>query len=95
MGSEIVGSVAEQARSRATSARELAIEALGPLTMLGGIVWALAQPYRIAFFYPEGKGFYDYVVQPPLLVVLVGLAFWVLIARRLVKDLREHDDAAG
>ncbi len=37
---------------------------------LGGIVWAIAQPYRVTFFYPGGKGFWDWLVQPPLLVVL-------------------------
>ena len=52
----------------------LAIEALGPLTVLGGIVWAFAQPYRVTFFYPDGKGFWEWAVQPPLLVVLVGLS---------------------
>jgi hypothetical protein len=92
VSSEIVRPAAEQERlRRVTSARELVVEAIGPLTMLGGFVWALAQPYRVVFFYPDGKGFYDYVAQPPLLVVLVGLAFWVLVARRLVKDIRAHD----
>ena len=43
----------------------LAVEALGPLTVLGGIVWALAQPYRVTFFYPDGKGLWDWLVQPP------------------------------
>ena len=41
--------------------------------MLGGLVWAVAQPYRIVFLDPDGKGLYDYLVQPPLLVALVGL----------------------
>jgi hypothetical protein len=60
---------------------------LGPLTMLGGVVWAFAQPYRIAFLYPEGKGVYDYVAQPPLLVMLVGLVFMLVIAPGLTEDL--------
>ena len=60
---------------RAARFRVLAVEALGPLTVLGGIVWALAQPYRVTFFYPDGKGLWDWLVQPPLLVVLVGLLF--------------------
>lgn len=75
--------------------RVLAIEALGPLTMLAGIVWALAQPYRIAFFYPEGKGVYDWLAQPPLLVVFVGLLFALLVAPGLVDDLAEVDDPEG
>ena len=75
--------------------RVVAIEALGPLTMLGGIVWALAQPYRVTFFYPEGKGFWDWTVQPPLLVVLVGLLFSLFVAPGLVEDLEGADEARG
>ena len=75
--------------------RVLAIEALGPLTVLGGIVWAFAQPYRVTFFYPEGKGFWDWAVQPPLLVVLVGLLFALVVAPGIVDDLEsgERGDA--
>jgi hypothetical protein len=40
---------------------------------------------------PDGKGFYDYVAQPPLLVVLVGLAFLLLIAPGLVEDLEREE----
>ena len=78
---ELVTPRAESAgRSRVArqTARVVAIEALGPLTILGGVVWAFAQPYRVTFFYPDGKGFWDWAVQPPLLVVLVGLLFSAL-----------------
>ena len=44
---------------------------------------------------PQGKGFYDYLVQPPLLVVFVGLLFALLIAPGLVDDLREADGPEG
>lgn len=71
--------------------RIVAVQLLGPVTMLGGVVWALIQPYRIAFLYPDGKGFYDYVAQPPLLVVVVGLAFLLLIAPGLVEDLEREE----
>jgi hypothetical protein len=54
-------------------------------------VWAIAQPYRIAFLYPDGKGLYDYLVQAPLLVVCVGIAFGVLVAPGLVADLEDDD----
>jgi hypothetical protein len=66
------------------------VQLLGPLTILGGFVWAVVQPYRIAFLYPDGKGFYDYIAQPPLLVVLVGVAFLFLIAPGLVEDLERE-----
>ena len=72
--------------------RVVAIMLLGPLTMFGGLVWAIAQPYRIAFTNPEEKGFYDFLVQPPLLVALVGVVFMVLIAPGLVEDLEREDD---
>ncbi len=70
----------------------LAIEAIGPLTMLGGLVWAIAQPYRVVFFHSDGKGVYDWLVQPPLLVVLVGLLFALLVAPGLVEDLERSAD---
>ena len=86
---------AVRARTSRRGFRVLAVEALGPLTVLGGIVWAFAQPYRVTFFYPEGKGFWDWVVQPPLLVVLVGLLFALVVAPGVVDDLEsaERGDA--
>jgi hypothetical protein len=60
--------------------------------MFGGLVWAIAQPYRIAFLNPEGKGAYDFLVQPPLLVALVGLVFMVVIAPGLAEDLERESD---
>jgi hypothetical protein len=89
---------ADGPRTARQGVRVLAIEAIGPLTALGGIVWAIAQPYRVTFFYPEGKEFWDWVVQPPLLVVVVGLLFSFFVAPGLVEDLEQADDtnaAAG
>ena len=80
---------ADEPRAARKALRVLAVEALGPLTVLGGIVWAFAQPYRVTFFYPDGKGFWEWAVQPPLLVVLVGLLFALLVAPGLVEDLDE------
>lgn len=60
--------------------------------MIGGLVWAIAQPYRIVFLYRDGKGLYDYLVQPPLLVVLVGILYMVLIAPGLAEDLEREGD---
>ena len=76
-----------QPTARRRHLRVLALQLLGPVTVLGGLVWAIAQPYRIAFLHPEGKGAYDYLVQPPLLVVLVGILYAVLVAPGLVSDL--------
>jgi hypothetical protein len=86
---------AEEPRVARRGFRVLAVEALGPLTVLGGIVWALAQPYRVTFFYPDGKGLWDWLVQPPLLVVLVGLLFSLVVAPGLVDDLEQRDREPG
>ena len=86
MNSELVSHLEERVARR--SLRMVAIEALGPLTMLGGVVWAIAQPYRVALFHPVGKGFYDWLVEPPLLVVGVGLLFAAVIVPGILEDLR-------
>lgn len=96
MSSEIVGPLdraAEREGVERRTARSVAIESLGPVTVLGGIVWALMQPYRIVFLHPEGKGLYDYLIQPPLLVIGVGLVFALVIAPGLIDDLRSASDA--
>lgn len=83
--------------ARRRPARALAVQLLGPLTVLGGIVWAVAQPYRIVLLDREGQGLYDYLLQPPLLVVGVGLLFALAIAPGLVEDLaavEAHDPEA-
>jgi hypothetical protein len=88
---------ADESRVARHALRVVAIEAIGPLTILGGIVWAFAQPYRVTFFYPDGKDVWDWLVQPPLLVVLVGLLFSLVVAPGLVDDLErpERGDAAA
>jgi hypothetical protein len=96
MSSEIVGPIdraSERARIERRSGREMAVESLGPVTVLGGIVWAILQPYRIVFLHPEGKGFYDYLIQGPVLVAAVGLFFALVIAPGLREDLRSGRDA--
>jgi len=99
MSSEIATSVPEgavRARWRTTRRQALAVRALGPVTILVGLVWAIAQPHRIVLLDRDGKGVYDYLVQPPLLVVVVGLVFAALIAPGLVADLEteEHGSAS-
>jgi hypothetical protein len=73
--------------------RTLAVQLLGPLTMFGGLVWGVAQPYRIVLL-DRGHNVYDYLFQGPLLVIFVGLAFTFLVAPGLVEDLvavERHD----
>jgi hypothetical protein len=86
MSTEYVSQLEEPIARR--TPRTVAIEAIGPLTMLGGVVWAIAQPYRLTFLHPAGKGLYDWVVEPPLLVILVGIVFAALIAPGIIEDLR-------
>jgi len=77
--------------------RAFAVLLLGPLTIMGGLAWAVAQPYRIVLLDREGQGLWDYLFQPPLLVVLVGLLFTLVIAPGLVEDLDagEQDGTAA
>ena len=63
--------------------------ALGPLTALAGVVWAIAQPYRITLLHPRGESFWWLAVQPPLLVVLVGVLFHLVVLPGLLEDLEE------
>ena len=73
------------------SSRAYLISSLGPLTSLGGVVWAFAQPYRLTLLHPRGQGFWWLVVEPPLLVVGAGILFALLVARPLLADLEEDD----
>jgi hypothetical protein len=71
----------------------LVLQLLGPLTIVAGLVWAVAQPYRIVVL-DRGQGLWDYLLQAPLLVIVVGLAFTVLVAPGLVEDL-EAEESRG
>jgi hypothetical protein len=73
------------ARSRLRRAR--VILALGPLTVTAGIVWALAQPWRLTLLHPSGQGFWWLFAEPPLYVVLVGVLFRLVLAPGIVADL--------
>jgi hypothetical protein len=73
------------------SGRVLAVRALGPLTACAGVVWAIAQPYRLTFLDPRGHGFWWLVSVPPVYVILVGAAFHFLVAPGVVRDLEGHD----
>ena len=70
--------------------RVLIISSLGPLTSLVGLVWAIVQPYRITLLHPHGQGFWWLLVEPPLLVMVVGLIFARVVARPLIADLEAH-----
>jgi hypothetical protein len=63
---------------------------LGPAAALAGLVWAIVQPYRVTLLHPHDQGFWWLFVEPPLLVVLAGVLFHVLVARRVIEDLQER-----
>jgi hypothetical protein len=92
MNAEIASQL--RAHTRA-SGRARAVVALGPLTALAGVGWALAQPYRLTLLDPLGHGFWDVAVQPPLLVILVGVLFACLVAPGLVSDLASTEEEGG
>jgi hypothetical protein len=83
-----------QVRTHA-SARAWAVTLLGPTTTVGGIVWAFLQPWRLTLLHPRGQGFWWLVIEPPLLVALVGLGFALLVAPGLVEDLQDAEDDAA
>jgi len=80
--------------SERRSLRAHAISLLSPLTVVGGVVWALLQPDRITLLHPHHQGFWWLVVEPPLLVVLAGIFFGRAIARPLLDDLEDDDGTA-
>jgi hypothetical protein len=75
----------------AVRTRVRAVLALGPATSLAGVIWAIAQPWRLTLLHPHGQGFWWLVAEPQLYVVLVGVLFRLLVAPGLVDDLREAE----
>jgi hypothetical protein len=76
---------------RTRTPRAYAVSAIGPLTAMAGVVWALVQPYRLTFLDPGGHGFWSLAVEPPLLVILVGALFHFLVAVPLLEDVAESE----
>lgn len=74
------------------NARALVVSALGPMTIVAGLAWVAAQPYRVTLLEPRGQGFWWLFVQPPLLVVLVGLVFHLLIRPGVIEDLQAEEE---
>jgi len=86
------GDELEQTRSRTLRAR--IVLALGPATVVGGIVWAVLQPWRLTLLHPHGQGFWWLLSEPPLYVILVGLVFRLVIAPGVAVDLEAEEDEA-
>jgi hypothetical protein len=71
------------------------VSMLGPVTVAAGLVWAVLQPNRITLLHPFHQGFWWLVIEPPLLVVLAGVIFALVVARPLIADMEARDAAAG
>ena len=69
------------------SRRGRVVASVGPLTAVGGLLWAVVQPWRITFLHPHGNGFWQLAVEAPLLVILLGVLFTAFVARPLLHDL--------
>ena len=81
--------VSELEVPRHRTARARLITMLGPLTALAGAIWAIAQPYRLTILHPHGQGFWWLFVEPPLLVIAVGLFFYFAVVPGLLEDMEE------
>lgn len=77
----------EHPAARSLPLRARIVLALGPLTAAAGVVWAIAQPWRLTLLHPAGQGFWWLVAEPPLYVVAVGLAFRAWLAPGIVADV--------
>jgi hypothetical protein len=82
----------EASRAR-RSARAKVVIAIGPANMLAGFLWGLLQPDRLTFLHPRGQGFWWLAVEPPLIVILVGVLYAAFVAPGLVEDLQEAEEA--
>lgn len=89
MDTQLVTEVPRLAARR--TLRWRAVAALGPVTALVGVAWAALQPYRLTLLHPKGESFWWLVVEPPLLVILVGLVFHLLVAPGVLRDLEEAE----
>ena len=91
---ELTHSIGRGVRARTLTWRARAISLLGPVTALGGAVWAVLQPDRITLLHPTHNSFWWLFVESPIFVVIVGVVFHVFVARPLLDDLKESDAAA-
>jgi hypothetical protein len=83
-------STIQKARSRSVSLRARLLLSLGPLTVVGGIAWAVLQPWRLTLLHPHGQGFWWLLSEPPLFVVVVGVLFRLVVVPGLVEDLEQE-----
>ena len=93
MNAELVSEL--KAPLQRAAARARIVSTLGPATALAGVGWALVQPYRLTLLHPRGQGFWWLFVEPPLLVIAVGLLFSFVVVPGLLEDLEENRATSG
>ena len=91
MSADVAHDLKAKTQVRTRSLRARVLLALGPSTALGGVVWAILQPWRLTLLHPHGQGLYWLLAEPPLYVVLVGIGFRLLLAPGIVADLEEAE----
>jgi ABC-type amino acid transport system permease subunit len=94
VNAELVTELEAPLQQTTTSTRARIVSALGPIAALGGVIWAVVQPYRVTLLHPMGQGFWWLFVEPPLLVIAVGLFFYFVITPGLLRDLAEDHATA-
>jgi hypothetical protein len=73
--------------------RARVVSLIGPVTVACGLIWGILQPARVTILHPRGQGFWWLALEPPVLVVVVGVVFALIVAKPLVADLEAHDAA--
>ena len=94
MNAELVTELEAPLQRTVTDTRARIVSLLGPTAALGGVIWAIVQPYRVTLLHPTGQGFWWLFVEPPLLVIAVGLFFYFVITPGLLRDLAEDHATA-
>ncbi len=83
---------ASDVRRRTRAAHVVSL--LGPVTAAAGLIWAVVQPDRVTLLHPRGQGFWWLLIEPPLLVIVAGIVFTLVVARPLLADLEAHHAAS-
>jgi ABC-type amino acid transport system permease subunit len=94
VNAELVTELEAPLQRTVTDTRARIVSLLGPTAALGGVIWAIVQPYRVTLLHPTGQGFWWLFVEPPLLVIAVGLFFYFVITPGLLRDLAEDHATA-
>ena len=62
---------------------------LRDITLFHEVLNKARQPYRLTILHPHGQGFWWLFVEPPLLVIAVGLFFYFAVVPGLLEDMEE------